>query len=55
MIGWFGASNAVGYVPEEHLGLPNPEDVKAGRVAYKIRSARGLTCAGSHRLPRDRR
>ena len=36
MIGWFGASMLCYVTPKEHLGLPNPEDVKQGVIAYKI-------------------
>jgi len=36
MIGWHGASMLCYVTPKEHLGLPNPEDVKAGIIAYKI-------------------
>jgi phosphomethylpyrimidine synthase len=36
MIGWHGASMLCYVTPKEHLGLPNPEDVKQGVIAYKI-------------------
>src|SRR5437899_3012345 len=36
MIGWHGASMLCYVTPKEHLGLPNPEDVKKGVIAYKI-------------------
>ena len=36
MIGWYGASMLCYVTPKEHLGLPNPEDVKQGIIAYKI-------------------
>src|SRR6202035_4137735 len=36
MIGWLGASMLCYVTPKEHLGLPNPEDVKQGVIAYKI-------------------
>src|SRR6201998_590023 len=36
MIGWHGASMLCYVTPKEHLGLPNPEDVKQGIIAYKI-------------------
>src|SRR6202048_819427 len=36
MIGWHGASMLCYVTPKEHLGLPNPEDVKDGIIAYKI-------------------
>src|SRR5713101_640660 len=40
MIGWHGASMLCYVTPKEHLGLPNPDDVKQGVIAYKI-GARG--------------
>ena len=36
MIGWYGASMLCYVTPKEHLGLPGPEDVKQGVLAYKI-------------------
>src|SRR5215831_10670223 len=36
MIGWHGASWLCYVTPKEHLGLPNPDDVKQGVIAYKI-------------------
>src|SRR5882724_1568868 len=36
MIGWHGASMLCYVTPKEHLGLPKPEDVKQGVIAYKI-------------------
>jgi phosphomethylpyrimidine synthase len=36
MIGWHGASMLCYVTPKEHLGLPNPGDVKQGVIAYKI-------------------
>src|SRR3974390_3732642 len=36
MIGWYGAAMLCYVTPKEHLGLPNPEDVKQGVIAYKI-------------------
>src|SRR5437588_489538 len=36
MIGWYGASMLCYVTPKEHLGLPNPDDVKHGVIAYKI-------------------
>ena len=34
--GWAGAAMLCYVTPKEHLGLPEPEDVKQGMVAYKI-------------------
>ncbi len=36
MIGWFGCAMLCYVTPKEHLGLPNPEDVRAGLMAYRI-------------------
>lgn len=36
MAGYAGAAMLCYVTPKEHLGLPNPEDVKAGLIAYKI-------------------
>jgi phosphomethylpyrimidine synthase len=36
MIGWHGASMLCYVTPKEHLGLPGPEDVRQGVIAYKI-------------------
>ena len=36
MIGWYGAAMLCYVTPKEHLGLPGPEDVKQGVIAYKI-------------------
>src|SRR5207245_2556052 len=36
MIDWHCASMLCYVTPKEHLGLPNPEDVKQGVIAYKI-------------------
>ena len=36
MVGWYGASLLCYVTPKEHLGLPNPEDVRNGVIAYKI-------------------
>ncbi len=34
--GWSGAAMLCYVTPKEHLGLPEPEDVKQGMIAYKI-------------------
>jgi phosphomethylpyrimidine synthase len=36
MIGMYGAAMLCYVTPKEHLGLPGPEDVKQGVLAYKI-------------------
>jgi phosphomethylpyrimidine synthase len=36
LAGWSGAAMLCYVTPKEHLGLPGPEDVKQGIVAYKI-------------------
>src|SRR5205823_14999027 len=41
MIGWHGASMLCYVTPKEHLGLPYPDDVKQGVIAYKIAARAG--------------
>ncbi len=36
MIGWFGTAMLCYVTPQEHLGLPDRDDVKAGVIAYRI-------------------
>ena len=36
MAGWHGTAMLCYVTPKEHLGLPNPEDVREGLIAYKI-------------------
>jgi phosphomethylpyrimidine synthase len=36
VIGWHGADMLCYVTPKEHLGLPEPEDVKQGLIAYNI-------------------
>src|SRR5262245_462117 len=36
MAGWAGAALLCYVTPKEHLGLPGPEDVRQGVIAYKI-------------------
>ncbi len=36
LAGWSGAAMLCYVTPKEHLGLPDPEDVRAGIIAYKI-------------------
>ncbi|MDT8436182.1 MAG: phosphomethylpyrimidine synthase ThiC [Gemmatimonadota bacterium] len=36
VVGWHGADMLCYVTPKEHLGLPGPEDVKQGLIAYRI-------------------
>jgi phosphomethylpyrimidine synthase len=36
VVGWHGTDMLCYVTPKEHLGLPNPEDVKQGLIAYRI-------------------
>ncbi len=36
MAGWYGTAMLCYVTPKEHLGLPNPDDVREGLIAYKI-------------------
>ena len=36
MAGWYGTAMLCYVTPKEHLGLPNPEDVREGLIAYII-------------------
>ena len=36
LIAWYGTAMICYLTPEEHLGLPNRDDVRAGVIAYKI-------------------
>ena len=54
MIGWYGADMLCYVTPKEHLGLPNAEDVRAGRDRVQDRRARGGHRARTSRTPRDR-
>lgn len=36
LAGWYGAAMLCYVTPKEHLGLPEPEDVKQGMIAYRI-------------------
>ncbi|MHB8492281.1 MAG: phosphomethylpyrimidine synthase ThiC [Solirubrobacteraceae bacterium] len=36
IVGWHGTSMLCYVTPKEHLGLPGPEDVKQGLIAYRI-------------------
>ncbi|MBI4367996.1 MAG: phosphomethylpyrimidine synthase ThiC [Candidatus Omnitrophica bacterium] len=53
MVGWYGASMLCYVTPKEHLGLPNPEDVKQGVIAYKI-AAHAADIARHRKGARDR-
>jgi len=53
MIGWHGASMLCYVTPQEHLGLPNREDVKQGIIAYKI-AAHAADVARHRNGARDR-
>ncbi len=53
MVGWHGASMLCYVTPKEHLGLPNPEDVKQGVIAYKI-AAHAADIARHRKGARDR-
>ena len=53
LAGWSGAAMLCYVTPKEHLGLPNPEDVRAGIIAYKI-AAHGADIARHRKGARDR-
>jgi phosphomethylpyrimidine synthase len=53
MVGWYGSSMLCYVTPKEHLGLPNPEDVKQGVIAYKI-AAHAADIARHRKGARDR-
>ncbi|NJD68488.1 MAG: thiamine biosynthesis protein ThiC [Candidatus Methylomirabilota bacterium] len=53
MVGWYGASLLCYVTPKEHLGLPTPEDVKQGCIAYKI-AAHAADIARGRKGSRDR-
>ena len=53
MIGWYGADMLCYVTPKEHLGLPNPEDVRQGVIAYKI-AAHAADIARGRAGARDR-
>ena len=36
LAGWYGAAMLCYVTPKEHLGLPEPDDVRQGVIAYKI-------------------
>ncbi|MFO0956701.1 MAG: phosphomethylpyrimidine synthase ThiC, partial [Isosphaeraceae bacterium] len=51
--GWYGASMLCYVTPKEHLGLPEPEDVRQGVIAYKI-AAHAADLARHRKGARDR-
>jgi phosphomethylpyrimidine synthase len=51
--GWHGASMLCYVTPKEHLGLPEPEDVRQGVIAYKI-AAHAADLARHRKGSRDR-
>jgi len=53
MIGWYGTAMLCYVTPKEHLGLPDPDDVKAGVIAYKI-AAHAADLAKGHPAARER-
>lgn len=49
VVGWHGTSMLCYVTPKEHLGLPGPEDVKHGLIAYRIAAhAADLARGGAH-------
>jgi len=53
LAGWAGAAMLCYVTPKEHLGLPEPEDVKQGLIAYKI-AAHAADIARQRKGARDR-
>ncbi len=53
MAGWAGATLLCYVTPKEHLGLPGPEDVRQGVIAYKI-AAHAADIARGRAGSRDR-
>jgi phosphomethylpyrimidine synthase len=53
LAGWYGASMLCYVTPKEHLGLPGPEDVRQGVIAYKI-AAHAADLARHRPRARDR-
>ena len=53
MIGWYGADMLCYVTRKEHLGLPKPEDVREGVIAYKI-AAHAADIARGHPGVTDR-
>jgi phosphomethylpyrimidine synthase len=53
VVGWHGTDMLCYVTPKEHLGLPNPEDVKQGLIAYRI-AAHAADVARGRKGARDR-
>ena len=47
LIGWAGTAMLCYVTPKEHLGLPNPNDVKEGVITYKL-TAHAVDIAKEH-------
>ena len=52
IVGWHGASMLCYVTPKEHLGLPGPEDVKQGLIAYRIAAHAADLARGDRRAAR---
>jgi thiamine biosynthesis protein ThiC len=46
MIGWFGCAMLCYVTPNEHLGLPDRDDVKVGVITYRIAAHAGDLAKG---------
>jgi phosphomethylpyrimidine synthase len=49
IVGWHGTSMLCYVTPKEHLGLPDPDDVKQGMIAYRIAAHAADLARGSER------
>ncbi len=52
VVGWHGTSMLCYVTPKEHLGLPGPEDVKQGLIAYRIAAHAADLARGNGRAAR---
>jgi phosphomethylpyrimidine synthase len=52
IVGWHGTSMLCYVTPKEHLGLPDPEDVKQGLIAYRIAAHAADLARGDRRAAR---
>ncbi|HZU40502.1 MAG TPA: phosphomethylpyrimidine synthase ThiC [Solirubrobacteraceae bacterium] len=52
IVGWHGTSMLCYVTPKEHLGLPGPEDVKQGLIAYRIAAHAADLARGNRRAAR---